>query len=855
MDHTALDEEEPESPKRHSEANVKPDDKNVVESIDGFDDYGNRLPTADSSNARKRKQQPLPPPPEPWANRPEALPMQPYSFVGWAALQVDQRPVALPLPQSLGVVDAPVIDRVLAQLGMVPLEPKTPLQIACAPQTRLYQDGYQAAHTLTVLERDEVSALLRAENQELAHAAHSVQSPDDMLPPRSMAITVLCNGTSNTQMTPNQKLLLDAAAHLAAEPGSDGEHRNVCAASQLRMTFLHGEMALAYARERSVPEHKGTTKSQCLRGPCNELCVTWPQASPMDESGYHVRSEFMVIKHCDTAETYVAALLEAVLTVWRDSNVVPDPLRLLGSYAHGAAPADAYARHSLACARAFWSKLETHHPAELSEYATNDPKYCGALEHSNLWAKVVPRNTPIDGPNTSHGILLHQQGWRDEARECLKRIKAEEAERNVKGAWGVRAPMDNTECSMCPHLLVVNAETTHINAELCCFGLRGVAGESLGPKLPRLVWRLLPVTTTLTDAVYVLPCHREDTRNAQEVTTDAMGGTNARAVRAYSTVIGGHDALDVVPKLGTNAKVPRARTEEEETLAMLLGTPLSCRAFCIGDVANALQGVSPRVARIPTGLGAFLVAAAAALTPEASINDAFGWASESTERVNALAAANQTLTKRVEELEHTLQTTPVAPPETTAAASPPSTPTSPPPPAAPPAPPAPPPPPLEPMRFTNAQRAALLRRWGRNGDMSGAMFRALNTPIVGVSLRTILATVADAVKSVDANAQQQAYEWAKTTCCKKKFGDRERIVRLCHHALRNAGPRRVFLVWTDETGNTTMYEIDLARAPEAELAEPVKTKARLKLDAKELKSVVVLAWIGTQRALAALLPA
>ena len=142
--------------------------------------------------------------------------------------------------------------------------------------------------------------------------------------------------------------------------------------------------------------------------------------------------------------------------------------------------------------------------------------------------------------------------------------------------------------------------------------------------------------------------------------------------------------------------------------------------------------------------------------------------------------------------------------------------------------------------------------------MSGAMFRALNNPIVGVSLKTILATVGDTMKEIDATVQKEAYEWAKTTCCKKKFGDRERIVRLCHHVLRqlNGGPRRVFLLWTDESTDplTIVYEIDLSRAPEEELAVPIKTKAQLKFDAKDNKSVVVLAWIGAQRALAALLP-
>ena len=78
---------------------------------------------------------------------------------------------------------------------------------------------------------------------------------------------------------------------------------------------------------------------------------------------------------------------------------------------------------------------------------------------------------------------------------------------------------------------------------------------------------------------------------------------------------------------------------------------------------------------------------------------------------------------------------------------------------------------------------------------------------------------------------------------------------LYHHALRAFGPRCVFLVWTDESNETTVYQIDLTQTPDAELAVPVKTKAQLKLDAKDAKSAVVLAWIGAQRALAALLPA
>jgi hypothetical protein len=878
----ALDEEEPDvaltttltatsTTTTTTKDSVSSDTDNVIvpsvnglvaqDSIDGFDDYGNMLPTA--GGLRKRKHSTIPPhPPEPWANPPNTLPMQPYSFVGMAALDVNQRPVSLMLPQGIAEVDAPVRERVLAQLNLKPKDPKKPLRVASLPQTRLYQDGFEAARQLTVLEADEVSALMRAELQELTNAAQEVVSPDDMLPPRSMAITLLCTGTTSA-LTPNQKLLLDAAAHLAAEPGSDGEHTDVCASSQVRMSLLHGDMATTYAEAHRKDAY--TTNCQCLRMPSIELCITWPQAMPIGESGFHIRSEFVTVAHCDTAEAYAAAIVDATVTLWSDSGVVPGPLRLLGSYAHGAAATDAYARHCIACAHTFWSKVETHHPVELSAYATNDPKYCGALEWTNLWAKIVPRNTPLDGPNVSHGILLHQQGWRDQAREYLKRVKAEENQAGANGAYGLRAPMDSSEIATCPHIMVVNAERLHLGNALSCFGLRGVAGESFGGTLPRLVWRLLPITTALTESVYVLPCHEENVYNAQQVTDWAIRSTNSRASHFYSAFIGQDGPT--APNLPAANPEDRARTEDEQTLALVLGVPLSCKAFRIGDVKNALHTGHPEARRVvPDGLGTFLVAAAAALGTEASIDDAFVWASTNARLLTGLETENARMATQIEELKHTVQTSLVPAPAAAAHApaarplsqpSPPSPPppSPPPPPAAPPA----PPPPLEPTRFTNVQRSGLLRRWGRNGDMSGAMFRALNNPIVGVSLKTILATVGDAVKEVDATVQHQAYEWAKVTCCKKKFGDRERVVRLCHHALRaaNAGSRRVFLLWADESTNplTIVYEIDLSRVPEEELVVPIKTKAQLKIDAKDLKSVVVLAWIGAQRALAALLPA
>ena len=136
------------------------------------------------------------------------------------------------------------------------------------------------------------------------------------------------------------------------------------------------------------------------------------------------------------------------------------------------------------------------------------------------------------------------------------------------------------------------------------------------------------------------------------------------------------------------------------------------------------------------------------------------------------------------------------------------------------------------------------------------MFRLLNDPISGVSLKTVLATVGDAAKDVTDELQQTAYEWAKRHCSKKRFSDRDRIVRVCHHALSTSpfGPRRVFLLWASDTF-TTVYEILPSKGADADVVTAITTKEQLKLDAHELKSVVVLVWVQQQRALAALLPA
>ena len=151
----ALDKEEARKAPPPSDVIVPSVSKDVQnDTVDDFDDYGNVVPASAlvGNNSRKRKHATIPAqPPEPWANPPDTLPIQQFSFVGMASLDVDQRSVALTLPQDVGEVDPAVVARVLAQLGIDSPNPKTPLQVAHSPQTRLHQDGHSAANLLTAV--------------------------------------------------------------------------------------------------------------------------------------------------------------------------------------------------------------------------------------------------------------------------------------------------------------------------------------------------------------------------------------------------------------------------------------------------------------------------------------------------------------------------------------------------------------------------------------------------------------------------------------------------------------------------------------------------------------------------------
>ena len=84
----------------------------------------------------------------------------------------------------------------------------------------------------------------------------------------------------------------------------------------------------------------------------------------------------------------------------------------------------------------------------------------------------------------------------------------------------------------------------------------------------------------------------------------------------------------------------------------------------------------------------------------------------------------------------------------------------------------------------------------------------LNQPIVGVSIKVVIAVIAEVVSDVDSAA---CYESCRPNVCKKRYGDLDRIARIAHHALRSVGfARRAFVVATEAVATKRVHELRIA---------------------------------------------
>lgn len=767
------------------------------------------------------------------------VPQQPSSYVAVAAALLETRDAAVQLPQTadrLSVAEmAPAVEDLRRKLAQSPttaarINPQQPKLEGMTLQLRLVQDAHASCRTVTVLEsEDQLRHLEKTEAKELADAASSKPPPDDTLPPRAVAVTILSCSGDGRRLGESQRALLDAIAHLAsALTSQDG----MPAAKQTRIAFLHGQAARSYARSHGGERAAART---------DQVCLSW-----VDTDG-SLHARFGLLDYRRTAAEYVAQIQTALAKVCQNATDLMRGSRLLSSFANAGNPEGAYVYHAIAAAHEFWSYLHLSLPPELDEHATRNPQFAGSLECSGLFVKLVPKKPKelnIDHPGVTHGLLLHQCGWADEARDFVRTRKSEELEKQPEGArdpdrlvFGLRPPLDAREHELCPHILLMQSDDCSLGSEVTSYGLRGVPGGRFdlrrGSRLPRIVRRLMPLNAQFLDGYFALPCPQYSCSPLDGATQLPLWKANEQTVQDYSylfrsvkkgfrgtrseTQFLGRPEPDAAsprhPRSEHGAPKDREASLQEEVLRRAMGVPLLCTAFRVGDVLNAVADVAGP--EHPQGgastLSNFLLGAAQSVGPDASIEDAFRLAAElladqeSRDKNEVLEQRNKELAKElviaesaVNDLRTKLEEAKQAPP-----------------------PPAPKPEPsssavpnhelVAPYLATLSRvpipvgSRALLTALRRDpvGTLDGLVLKA---PIKGASIKGILRLLAKAVH-LDETAQNDVYEWSKVEVCQAHFNDLLRLGRLLHQIAHD--DTSVLLLWYDKADSMCIYEVKL----------------------------------------------
>jgi hypothetical protein len=319
---------------------------------------------------------------------------------------------------------------------------------------------------------------------------------------------------------------------------------------------------------------------------------------------------------------------------------------------------DAYVNGMVGCADDFWSLLRVNTKPQLSRYASTNPDFCGRLEYSRQFVKMIPKATkreeelPPDHPSIYHGLLLHQQGKESESKEFCEAIKSEETSKGF-AVFSLRPPATSSEEAVCPHLFLMTADQTTLGAKVTTYGLLASPGKRLCTVLGNLVCRLtckiVPLDDRILSHAFVLPCTQGMCDPQHGALRMPMWNALSTAAEEHSELFGWNQPPEspigqrrtretLAQTLLSSSESPRQPSDTERSIGVLLGAPLSCTAFRIGDVYNVIreEGCADSIAK-------FLLAATSVLGSDESVEEAF------THGAEAIANARKTQTDHEKE--------------------------------------------------------------------------------------------------------------------------------------------------------------------------------------------------------------
>ena len=418
-----------------------------------------------------------------------------------------------------------------------------------------------------------VALLAGAERAELlAHASRDFvdAGPDDSLPPRGVAITLLMRGASAASAVAHH--VLDALAHLAAMPSVLCPPCATAAsapplASLLRFAVVAGADAEWYARDVAGENARLDARIEARM----QLVVRWAE----DRGDWEpvVRSELVAY---DASGGQGSALEALQTTLMRAAEQFGICLPDIVASDFGAVPLHAWHALQRRAAEQFFERMEGT-PSVTREPA--DQKLTPLPLYVRIWPRVRGSEGVADA-SAFHALLL-----------CPDECKAELLDRCGRDfAHGLPAdPNCDDAQRLRVHTCGVQAEGFPLRREVTLYARGATPGRMLREP-GSFVWRFEPAIVPYTQIAhnfFVVPCTQQSLLPGDSRLDSAFTTFFNRALELGTRAVSSHDAaLKRLPPLRPTrpAEGDTADDARQAWAAAALGVVPSTRRAAVGDV-------------------------------------------------------------------------------------------------------------------------------------------------------------------------------------------------------------------------------------------------------------------------------
>jgi len=412
-----------------------------------------------------------------WANRPEAVPPQDYSFVSRAAFELRSLPTVIPLPPGFGSGkrrrdgdDASGLD----------LTTKRPV----FQQTALVRDAWMALAAVVALHREsDLSRLVEGEKAELLAASGRGASDANAAGPRRFALTLLIRDSATCVQ---RVALLDAIGFMARFGGEERVARDV------RMSILVDGPARKYA---STHAHAMKFSVELA------LVCVGHETDGLEAHFGEMPYETSALENYRNLTRIAAALFLRADAM----QMAPPSVFQIGPVTEKGL-ANAYVAAIKEADDEFRGLLMICHP-----FALIDTKL--DFERHRTFVKLVPEAVPVTHPSVTWGMLMYADGKHDAVHEYCLAAKREDQrlhpDRPAHSPFGIPTPQTTRDNALEMHIFSVSTDLVSLRGRISCFGLEASPG-SVVCKYPhagihRMVYRLARFDDAFRAKQFVLP--------------------------------------------------------------------------------------------------------------------------------------------------------------------------------------------------------------------------------------------------------------------------------------------------------------------------------------------------------------